>query len=45
MAFINVNRDMVSYETSPLGVAKGAFAEYIAADWDLTGLVPENVGQ
>jgi len=30
--------------TSPhTGVAKGAFAEYIAVDWDLTGLVPENV--
>jgi len=30
--------------TSPhTGIAKGAFAEYIAVEWDLTGLVPENV--
>jgi NADPH:quinone reductase-like Zn-dependent oxidoreductase len=30
--------------TSPhTGIAKGSFAEYIAVEWDLTGLVPENV--
>ena len=30
--------------TSPYtGISKGAFAEYIAVEWDLTGLVPENV--
>jgi len=31
------------YVSPKTGVSKGAFAEYIAVPWDLTGLVPEQV--
>jgi len=31
------------YLSPKTGVQKGAFAEYVTIDWDLTGAVPENV--